>query len=175
MPTFRGTCSCTCLLIIQIACSEEDATLFDSLRVHSTSAALRDLTASEAAADLEQLFGYIQAYYGPYEYKEARFGYSIAKLQDDARARLADDATEDGFYAAANWFLSRLQDGHLNLLPNLSSNPVSSYDIGLFLTPVEGKALVAEIDPSLADIGVAYGVDAAAACGAHNDGGSVRS
>jgi hypothetical protein len=115
------------------------------------------VTASEAGADLEQLFVYMRTFYAPYEYKEARFGYSIAELEDEARALLAVDTTEDGFYAAGNWFLSRFNDGHLNLIPALGSNPTFSYDIGLFLTPVEGKALVSEVDPSLADVGVAYG------------------
>lgn len=115
------------------------------------------MTASEASADLEQLFGYVRSFYGPYEYKEARFGYSVAELEDQARALLADDPTDDGFYAAANWFLARFDDGHVGLSTAPRSNPVLGHQIGLFLTPVEGKALVADIDASVADEGVAYG------------------
>jgi hypothetical protein len=157
MPRMRGIISCFSCIALQLACSGEDTTLIDNPGLQSTSAALRDMTASEASADLEQFFGYVRTFYGPYEYKEARFGYSIAELEEEARALIAADPTDDGFYAAINWFLSRFDDGHVNLIAAPRANPVISYDIGLFLTPVEGKALVAVIAPSLAGEGVAYG------------------
>lgn len=115
------------------------------------------MTASEASADLEQLFGYVRTFYGPYDYKEARFGYSIAELEEQARDMLADEPTDDGFYTAANWFLSRFDDGHVGLTPAPSSNPVTGYSIPLFITPVEGKALVAAVGSPLVNLGIAYG------------------
>lgn len=159
MPRRRGTHSCALFsaLAALAACSGEDLTSIDNPGIQSTHAALRDMTASEASADLEQLFGYVRTFYGPYEYKEARFGYSVADLEEQARALLADDPTDDGFYTAANWFLARFDDGHVGLSTEARSNPVAAYQIGLFLTPVEGKALVADIAPSLAGLGVAYG------------------
>jgi len=140
-------------------------TSIDNPGIQSTSAALRDMTATEASADLEQLFGYVRTFYGPYEYKEARFGYSIAELEEEARGLLADEPTDDGFYAAANWLLSRFDDGHVSLQTAPRSNPVLGYRIGINLTPVEGKALVANVDASLADIGVAYGDEVVAVDG----------
>jgi Peptidase family S41 len=159
------------LLLITLAaaglgCSGEDRTDIDNPGVGSGAAALRDMSAAEAAEDLEQIFTYVRTLYGPYEYKEQRFGYSIAALEDEARAMLVDSPNDDGFYAAGNWFLSRFDDGHVNLFGAPSSNPTVSYVIGLFLQPVEGKALVAELfDPSLAAVGVAFGDEVVAVDG----------
>jgi hypothetical protein len=126
--------------------------------VGASSAALREMTNAERAEDLQQIFAYVRAFYGPYEYKEQRFGYSIEALEDTARRMLARTGGDDGFYTAAKWFLSRLRDGHVALETPPDSNPISEYVIPLFLQPVQGKALVAEIfEPSLLDEGISYG------------------
>jgi hypothetical protein len=149
-----------------LACSGEDRTIVDNDVVGSSVAALRDMTAAEAGEDLEQIFTHIRTLYGPYEYKEARFGYSIAELEDQARDMLADTPSDDGFYAAANWFLTRFDDGHVNLVAAPSANPIRNYVIGLFLQPVDGRALIAEmLDPSLADLGIAFGDEVVAVDG----------
>lgn len=158
MLHFRDLGYVVCCAAVDLACSGQVTATLDDPGVASASAALRDMTAVEASEDLEQLFTYVRTFYGPYEYKEARFGYSIAELEDEARSMLAGTPTDDGFYAAANWFLSRFDDGHVGLQPAPDSNPVLGYQIGIFVQAVEGKALVAELlEPSLADIGVAYG------------------
>ena len=150
-----GVCFAAAALV---GCSGEDMTALERGGVASHAAALRDMTPAEALEDLEQIFTHFRAYYGPYEYKEARFGYTIADLEDEARAILADSPNDDGFYTAATRFASRLDDGHVSVQPAASSNPVISYAIGLLLQPVEGKALVAEVfDPSLSAEGIAYG------------------
>ena len=141
-----------------LACSGQDSTALERAGLGSAAAALRDMTAAEASEDLEQVFTLIRTLYGPYEYKEARFGYSIAELEEEARERLAAQPGDDGFYTAANWFLTRLNDGHIFLVPSPSSNPITSYEIGILIQPVSGKALVADIyDPTLADRGIEYG------------------
>lgn len=124
------------------------------------------MSQSEASADLEQLFTYVHTLYGPYEYKEQRFGYSIAELEKTARAMLAQTPTDDGFYTAANWFLSRFDDGHVSLATSPDSNPVNYYDVGIILQPVQGKALVAEVfDTSLTTEGISYGDEVVAVDG----------
>jgi hypothetical protein len=166
MPSFRGVHLVAFLAVANFACSGDDLTMLDNAGIGSGAVALRDMTASEAFEDLEQIFTYVRTLYGPYEYKEARFGYSIAQLEDEAREMLADAPSDDGFYAAANWFLTRFDDGHVNLVAAPSSNPVANYVIGLYLTPVEGKALIAEMfDPSLADLGIAFGDEVVAVDG----------
>jgi hypothetical protein len=157
MPRFRRI-HLACIATATFACSGEDRTTVDNPGVGSNTAALRDMTASEAAEDLEQIFTLVDTLYGPYEYKEARFGYSISDLEKKARDKLASEPGDDGFYTAANWFLSRLDDGHVGLAGAPRANPVEAYFVGIVLQPVDGKALVAElIDPSLADLGVTYG------------------
>jgi Peptidase family S41 len=158
MPGFRGIQGLICFAAAAMACSGEDWTALDAQPVGESSAALRDMTHAEALEDLEQVFTYVRTLYGPYEYKEARFGYSIAGLETQARSMLNAAPGDDGFYASANWFLSRFDDGHVGLSTLPNSNPVYQYVIGLFLQPVEGKALVAEVfDPSLAEEGISYG------------------
>jgi Peptidase family S41 len=157
MLRFRGI-HLGCVASLSLACSAEDLTTVDNPGTGSGAAALRDMSAVEAGEDLEQIFTLVRTLYGPYEYKEARFGYSIAKLEDEARAKLASAPGDDGFYTVANWFLSRFDDGHVSLLTAPSADPVRLYVVGIVLQPVDGKALVAElIDPSLAAVGVAYG------------------
>jgi hypothetical protein len=141
-----------------LGCSSEDRTTLAARGIGASTAPLRDMTKAEASQDLEQLFNYVHTLYGPYEYKEQRFGYSIAALEDTARSMLGASPGDDGFYTAANWFLTRLNDGHVSLQPGPDSNPITTYEVGLVLQPVEGKALVAELfDPSLADEGISYG------------------
>ncbi len=148
-----------CFLAIALgACSGEDSTIVQLPRISSSGAALRDLTKVETSNDLETIFTYVETLYGPYEYKQARFGYSIAALEDEARERLAEAPGDDGFYAAANWFLTRLQDAHVGLGMGARSNPVTAYQILVALQSVEGKAIVASLlDPALASLGIAVG------------------
>jgi peptidase S41-like protein len=159
MPRFRGAHLFVPMLTAlgAAACSGGDHTTLDTA-VGSNAAALRDLSKAEASEDLEQIFTNIESLYGPYDFKEAHFGYSIAALEDEARARLAAAPGDDGFYETARWFASRLGDGHVSLTPAPGSNPILTYRIGIVLQPVQGKALVAGLlDPSLAETGLAYG------------------
>lgn len=160
MQSSRRALLSTCLtaLALSLGCSSEDSTAVQSPSIHALQAPLRDLTAEEALDDLEHLFSYVRSLYGPYEYKQARFGYSIEALEASARERLANAPGDDGFYATATWFLTRLQDAHVRLIPGARSNPVVTYRIAVDLQSVEGKALVARLgDPTLAQLGIDIG------------------
>jgi hypothetical protein len=149
---------CFTAFALASACSGDDSTAVQPPIISSLEAPLRDLTAEEASDDLEHLFSYVQSLYGPYEYKEARFGYSIEALEASARERLASSPGDDGFYATASWFLTRLQDAHVSLARGASSNPILAYEILLELQSVEGKALVARLgDAALGEIGIRIG------------------
>jgi hypothetical protein len=166
MLRVRGIHAWVCLAALQLACSGKDQTALDGKAIGANTAPLRDMSVSEASADLEQLFTYVRTLYGPYEYKEQRFGYSIAELEKTARSMLAQAPTDDGFYTAAKWFLSRFDDGHVSLLTSPDSNPVNGYEVGIMLQPVQGKALVAELfDASLAEEGISYGDEVVAVDG----------
>jgi peptidase S41-like protein len=146
------------------ACSGGDPGATPS--VSSRAAALRDMTRDEASEDLEQMFAYVRSLYGPYEYKQRRFGYDIAALEDQARSMLANLPGDDAFYSTAHWFLTRLQDGHVSLEATSSSDPIIGYQIGIFVQPVQGKALVAELfDESLIQLGIGYGDEVVAVDG----------
>jgi len=138
--------------------------------IGTAAAPLRDMTSEEAEEDLEQIFTYVRTLYGPYEFKEARYGYSIADLEDEARAQLADAPGDSGFYETAHRFLAKLDDGHVSLRTARNGNPVLGYLSGLTLQPVEGRALVAELnDPALADLGISFGDEVLAIDGVSPD------
>lgn len=158
MPHSRAIQGLICLTAAALACSGEDRTILGATNIGASSAPLREMTKAEATEDLQQIFTYVQTLYGPYEYKEQRFGYSIETLEKTALRMLDQAPGDDGFYTAANWFLSRLQDGHVSLDVSPDSNPVIAYYVPLFLQPVQSKALVAEVfEPSLLDEGIQYG------------------
>jgi peptidase S41-like protein len=150
---------CFTVALLATACSSEDSTSLDAPPIISShEAALRDMTADEAREDLETIISSVENRYGAYEYKEALFGYSIAELEDEARELLASSPGDDGFYTAAKWFLTRLQDGHVTLRPGPRSDPVVAYAIGLDLQAVQDKALIFGLfDSSLADLGIERG------------------
>ncbi len=140
------------------ACSGPGETYFTNGEFGELSAALRDMDPSEAEQDLEQIFGHVHSLYGPYEYKQERFGFSIADLEQQARAMLAESPGDNGFFETARWFLTRFQDGHVSLTQPRRSDPAIGYQIGIAVQPVEGKALVGGLlDSSLAGFGIGYG------------------
>jgi hypothetical protein len=123
MPHSRAIHGLICLTVAALACSGEDRTIIGAASIGAasigaasigaSSAPLREMTKAEATEDLQQIFTYVQTLYGPYEYKEQRFGYSIAALEQTALGMLDHTPGDDGFYTAANWFLTRLHDGHV--------------------------------------------------------------
>src|SRR3954451_8712240 len=80
--------ACLTATVVASACAGEDSTALQEPRIGSHTAGLRDMTGVEASTDLEQIFSYVDNLYGAYEYKEARFGYSIAALEANARTML---------------------------------------------------------------------------------------
>jgi C-terminal processing protease CtpA/Prc len=160
LRSFADGCVSALALVVSVGasvgCSGSDPV--EDEGIGTATAPLRDMTAEEAAEDLEQIFTYVRTLYGPYEFKEARYGYFISDLEDEARARLADAPGDDGFYETAHWFLAKLDDGHVGLRTARNGNPVLGYVSGLTLQPVDGRALVAELDdPALADLGISFG------------------
>ncbi len=156
--TRTGLMPALALVAMAGACSEPRDVELESWELGVLSAELRDMSQFEAQQDLEQIFGHVRTLYGPYEYKEERFGYSIAELEEQAREMLAEFPGDSGFFETARWFLTRFQDGHVSLSQPRTSEPVVGYQIGIAVQPVEGKALVGGLlDPSLAQLGISYG------------------
>lgn len=121
---------------------------------------VRNLTRSEATADFEQIVQAVRTYYGPLEYKERRFGYTLNELADGSRAELAaaaDDATDNDYYAVFQRFLAKLEDGHVGISFPLSGAAVDTYSIPIFLQEIEGQAVVGHVSGAAAEAGIAVG------------------
>lgn len=114
-------------------------------------AGVRPLNQAERAADFDQLLQLFKTYYGPYDYKQELFRMNIE--QETARLKdLAVNAkTDEEFAGYVMQFAALLKDGHVSAqIPNTSSG-ISRYNIPIILVPVEGKALVGDVEPALSE------------------------
>lgn len=119
-----------------------------SVSLGTDAPALRSLRPSERVADFDILVHTVRELYAPLRFKEKKFAFDFEKLAVEYRA-MAEAAQDDseGFGVLAR-FLAHLRDGHVSLSGSVGPNPF--YNVPLYLTPVEGKALVARLyDSSL--------------------------
>lgn len=119
-------------------------------RAETRDHALRLLTADQRAQDFEQLFSLFKAYYGPYQYKEARFGMTIESNWQRLKADALKARTDEEFAGAVMQFGGTLNDGHVQIVIQNTASGVASYSVPIMITPVEGKALIADIAADLA-------------------------
>ena len=118
---------------------------------------LRSLTKAEAHADLSELVEKVRALYGPLEYKEARFGYKLDAVAADHHALIDSATTDEDSQGVFSQFLAKLDDAHVSITFKANSSGVASYRIPIFLNPIEDRAIVARVDASLAQEGIAVG------------------
>ncbi len=119
--------------------------------------ALRPLTNEMVLEDLNQLVKNVQAYYGPLEYKSSKLGFKLDDAVTLAEKQIRAAKSEAEAISALAKFLGKLGDGHVSIqFPNYTSN-TSQYSIPIFVTPVEGKAIVATVDPSITNLGIEVG------------------
>ncbi len=112
--------------------------------------ALRPLTSNERAQDFDQMITLFKDYYGPYSYKEKTLGIKIETLAADLKVKAMAAQTDEEFAGYVMQFGAALKDGHVQIAIENTSTGVSKYSIPLILTPVEGKAMVGNVDPDLA-------------------------
>jgi hypothetical protein len=123
----------------------------------TSDASLRPLSKAEALADLRQLSGLLRTLYGPYEFKEARFGYKISDLLAKAEQQLKKTKSDDEVFGVYAEVLAALEDGHVSIDFPLSNTGIKRFRIPMFVFPVEGKAVVGSVGDnmkgSLAEVG----------------------
>jgi hypothetical protein len=115
------------------------------------------ITKAEAHADVDALVAKVNALYGPLEFKEQRFGFKLGDLVANLKSEVDAAPTESEVFGSMTRFLMSFRDGHVGISFPGNSTDVRSYKLGIFLAPVEGRALVAKVDPSAASLGVAVG------------------
>jgi Periplasmic protease len=123
----------------------------------SQEAALRPLDQEERTQDFDALVIAIREYYGPLQYKENRFGYTLDQLVQEYRPLALAAKSDAEATGVIKMFLSRLQDGHVSMAGQLDS--VQNYSVPVLLTPVQDRALVAMVmDPGFSeDTGIEVG------------------
>ena len=124
----------------------------DSLTV-GDSAALRPLSAAEAAADFNAMIEAIRSMYGPLDYKERRFGYKFDVEAQRLRTEIATTKTEDEKLAKFYELLRLFQDGHVYL-----SQPFrDDQQIPIQVTPIEQGFYIDGVHPELVNFGIERG------------------
>ncbi len=106
---------------------------------------IRPLTSEELLADFDILVTNVNSYYGPKEYKEQKFQVNVKQLAAEFREKIVRSQSEAESYGYFRQFLAKLDDGHVGLQIASTTGGVLTYSLGIFLTPVEGKALVGSV------------------------------
>jgi len=110
---------------------------------------LRGISRDEAVSELRQIGDAIRAYYGPLEYKRARFGFDLDKELAEAIAETEQSSTEGDRVRAVKRLLAKLRDGHVGYeFPIRGDGSVTSY-APLVVEPIEGSFVVSLVRPAL--------------------------
>jgi C-terminal processing protease CtpA/Prc len=128
--------------------------------VHTVSAdtpQLRSLRTDEVLADFDMMIAQFRTFYGPLEYKEARFGWKFDELATEYRAKLGTATTHAEKMGVFKQFMTRLQDGHVSVQFKQLAESAKTYAIRIIVTPIEGQAVVAVTSPQLAELGIQRG------------------
>lgn len=118
---------------------------------------VRNLTVAEALEDFEMLVTKVKALYGPLEFKERRFGYTFTTLVEQTRAEIARSSTDVAFFAAYKKFLAHFQDGHVGITYPSATSALVRFQVPIFVTPVEHRAIVSIVGKEVEGQGVELG------------------
>jgi hypothetical protein len=120
----------------------------DSIQTTDESS-LRPLSKAEALSDLRQLSSLLKTLYGPYEFKEERFGYKISDLVSKAEQQLKKTKNDDEVFGLYAEILAALEDGHVSIDFPLSNTGIKRYRIPMFVFPIEGKTVVGSVGDNM--------------------------
>lgn len=129
------------LLLLSACESKKDLSMITA----TPDTAIRPLTQDEKASDFDQLLQLFKTYYGPYHYKEKRFGFSIEKTILDLKAQAMTAKTDEEFMGYVMKASAAFRDGHVQFVINNSASNIMRYKIPINLYFIEGKAVVAAI------------------------------
>ncbi len=135
-------------LLTTVSCSLNDQSpnALDAQRA----AGLRPLTTAEREADFELMLSAFKAYYGPYNYKESRFDMNIEKSARALKEQAVLAKTDEEFAGYIMQFGAMMRDGHVQVQIDNTASGIARYRIPIFMAPIEGKALIADIKEDMA-------------------------
>ena len=114
-----------------------------------TVGALRPLTSDERARDFDQYVSLFKSYYGPYQFKERVLGINFDNLAASLKAQAIAAKSDEEFVGFVMQLGATLKDGHVQIISGATSEGIASYSIPIVVTPLEQKAIVAEIKDDL--------------------------
>jgi hypothetical protein len=118
---------------------------------------IRSMTVAEAQSDLRELANAVETLYGPLKYKENRYRYTFNDLYQQAHQDLALAQSDEEMLGIYSKLLAKLDDSHVGIEFKTSGSGVRSYNIAVFVTPFEDKAIVTSLDQNLSHTGIAVG------------------
>lgn len=121
-----------------------------SLITTTPGTAIRPLNLDEKEADFDQLLQLFKTYYGPYNYKEKRFGFSIEKTISVLKAQAMTAQTDEEFMGYVMKASTGFRDGHVQFVIENSASNIMRYKIPISLYFIEGKAIVADVKDDFA-------------------------
>ncbi|MBC7740570.1 MAG: PDZ domain-containing protein [Bdellovibrionaceae bacterium] len=136
-------------LTLLAGCSENKntATISDK-----SANAVRVLTKEERSDDFDQLLKIFKNFYGPYQLKEKNLKISIEKLVQEFKEKSLVAQTDEEFMSYVMQFGATLHDGHVQFVIEHSASNILRYRIPILLTPIEGKAIVGDVDKELSSV-----------------------
>jgi hypothetical protein len=117
----------------------------------STSASdddLRGISKTEAEAELAAVGDAITAYYGPIDFKTARFGFNLKAELAAAKVKIRAGQTEGDRVRPIYELLAKLHDGHISYQYPMPANESAENDLPMLVTPFEDKYVVDLIRPN---------------------------
>ena len=74
----------------------------------------RELSVEDRTADMYWLYSQFNEYYGPLEYKQARFGFNYEELKRNYLQRATETRNNNEFYKLMYQFISEFKDAHVS-------------------------------------------------------------
>jgi len=117
----------------------------------------RNLSTAEARKDFAQMADAVRNLYGPLEYKERLHGFSFEQWVTEIDGRLALAKNDAAVFSLFSEFLSKFEDGHVGIRYPFGSGEAYGFSAGIFIVPVEDKAIVAQVRDDRADTRIKVG------------------
>jgi hypothetical protein len=111
---------------------------------------LRGLSKNEALSDLNQIGELIRSYYGPLEYKKAKFNFDLDQALAAGRAQIEAGQNEGDRVRAFYTLLAQLRDGHVSLQYGMRGDESPQNSLFFIVMPIEQTYVVAGVAQGLA-------------------------
>jgi len=118
---------------------------------------LRPLSKEQVSEDLGQIQRLVEEYYGPLQFKERNGKFELVKIIEEIEQDIQKSKSEPEALGALARALGKLNDGHVSIRFKEYASSPGQVKLPFFLTPVENRAIVAEVENSAKGLGIDVG------------------